>query len=930
MQRLILTLCGLAAILAPMSACGPSATPQVTINHVERRATLPNGIKLVVMPDKTSNMVQVDVRYAVGSKEDPANKAGLAHLVEHMMFQHRFGSTEIPVEQRQPTFETLPQKAAFFNAYTHTDSTHYNTLVRKEDLPWMLQLEAARMFTGCKTIQKAEFDRELEVVRNEIRWRSGAAAAQVDNEILKRVYPKGHAYSESVGGNDSQLANIEFQDVCKFMSDYYVPEMVTLVVTGNVTEQEVGTMVGRYFGGMEKRASAPTKPVEPIEIEYAKHEVEIDIDRTIVTVSWAMPAMSDDKFQAAQTMLSLVTGRVNRFAEDWNFGRVMGVSFIGGLRAPVLAIKVELKPGKTANEALGYIWKAVESVRKDAGMMLESGGYDSEQMGKSQSKLGMIEGLESIGARSGWMADKIQFDAKAQRDFGGDATFLYQDLEKLDKLDWEEFKGFVRKMLSKKRAMVLIAKASDSGLKGDTRDDKQFEADPEKIRNKPLVDVSEAKRALNVPSQQSLIATAESYQLGNGMKVILLPYEGMPLVDFRVVFPVGDAHSPESKAGLGDIATSFLNMPRDATAFQASGIRFGASTGMTSTTFHAAGMNIYLKEVVNAPERLLKAGVISQKNFEDWRNNYKANFKRISFQRNYQFQVAMQEARYGEDHPFVKNAFLTPKSLENIGRDAAFDFLRGKLKAKGTTLILVGNFDVEAAKTLIQDTYGGWGGSSVQDPVSAAAPARQGPTYIGVVGDDTVPTATVQIVYPIEGGLREGHAARTVLGEILSRRMMLVRTELGSSYGVGAGFSLSKGPSAYTIRGPVDALRLGESIKFMREQIAELRAGEGLLEDFVAARRKILNQLLSESAVRNQLASTLSFYEAYNKDASYRDQFIRDVASVTPEQIQQLLTTELDPKNEIIGAFAKAAVLEPAFQEAGLADYRIIEPTGKK
>lgn len=930
MQRSIRTLCGLALASTLLLACGPSAAPQVTINHIERRAELPNGIKLVVMPDATSNMVQVDVRYAVGSKEDPVGKAGLAHLVEHMMFQHRFGSSEIPVEQRQPTFETLPQKAAFFNAYTHTDSTHYNTLVRKEDLPWMLQLEAARMFTGCKTIQKAEFDRELEVVRNEIRWRSGAATAQVDNEILKRVYPKGHAYSESVGGNDSQLANIEFEDVCKFMSDYYVPEMVTLVVTGNVTEQEVGSMVGRFFGGMEKRAPAATKPVEPIEIKYAKHEVAIDIDRTIVTVSWAMPAMSDDKFQAAQTMLSLVTGRVNRFAEEWNFGSVMGVSFIGGLRAPVLAIKVELKPGKSAGEALGYIWKAVESVRSDAGMMLESGGYDSEKMGKSQSKLGMIEGLESIGSRSGWMADKIQFDAKAQRDFIGDKTFLYQDLEKLDKLDWEEFKGFVRKMLSKKRAMVLIAKASDSGLKGDARDDKQFEADPEKIRNKPFVDVSEARRPLDVPSQKSLISAAETYQLGNGMKVILLPYEGMPLVDFRVVFPVGDAHSPASKAGLGDIATSFLSMPRDAAAFQASGIRYSASTGMTTTTFSASGMNIYLREVVHAPERLLKAGSISQKNFEDWRKGYKANFKRISFQRDYQFQVAMQEARYGEDHPFVKNAFLTPKSLEKIGRDAASDFLRSKLKAKGTTLILVGNFDVETAKKLISDTYSGWGGNSVQNPVSAAAPVRTGPTYIGVVGDDTVPTATVRIVYPIDGGLRDGHAARTVLGEIISRRMSLVRTKLGSSYGVRAGFSLSKGPSAFTIRGPVDALRLGETIKFMRGQIASLRAGEGLLEDFVAARRKILNQLLSESAVRSQLAGTLSFYEAYDKDASFRDQFIRDIASVTPEQIQDLLTSELDPRNEIIGALAKREVLQSAFDEAGLTDFRIIEPTGKK
>src|SRR5688572_9365543 len=88
--------------------CGPTAAPKFAITHVEKRATLDNGLRLIVVPDTTTPLVEVHVRYEVGAKEDPPGKAGLAHLVEHMMFQHRFGAKETPLENRPPTFMVLP------------------------------------------------------------------------------------------------------------------------------------------------------------------------------------------------------------------------------------------------------------------------------------------------------------------------------------------------------------------------------------------------------------------------------------------------------------------------------------------------------------------------------------------------------------------------------------------------------------------------------------------------------------------------------------------------------------------------------------------------------------------------------------------------------------------------------------------------------
>ena len=76
-------------MLALIGACAPPPAPRFAFTHAERRGRFPNGVRFVLMPDATTQQVEVDVRYEVGAREDPRGKAGLAHLVEHLMFQQR-------------------------------------------------------------------------------------------------------------------------------------------------------------------------------------------------------------------------------------------------------------------------------------------------------------------------------------------------------------------------------------------------------------------------------------------------------------------------------------------------------------------------------------------------------------------------------------------------------------------------------------------------------------------------------------------------------------------------------------------------------------------------------------------------------------------------------------------------------------------------
>src|SRR6186997_3085703 len=100
-------------------ACGPPPAPNFALSLPERHARLDNGLRVVLLPDPSAELVEVDVRYEVGSKEDPPGRAGLAHLVEHLMFQQQAGPDQPSVAA------VLQQSTLSHNAFTSWDSTHY-------------------------------------------------------------------------------------------------------------------------------------------------------------------------------------------------------------------------------------------------------------------------------------------------------------------------------------------------------------------------------------------------------------------------------------------------------------------------------------------------------------------------------------------------------------------------------------------------------------------------------------------------------------------------------------------------------------------------------------------------------------------------------------------------------------------------------------
>lgn len=898
-------------------SCTPAA-PKFAFTHAERRGKLAsNGLRFVLMPDASTQLVEVDVRYAVGSLDDPPGKAGLAHLVEHLMFNQKPDGPNSP-----PMMQAINDITTAFNAYTIWDTTHYKMTARAEQLDALLKIEAMRLFYGCQSITNDEFEREREVVRNEIRQRTGTAEGQIPQLLLSAIYPKGHAYERMVGGDDGQLTSITLEDACKFMKDYYTPENATLIVAGGIDVDKTVDGITKWFGKLEKRTTAQRKQVAPLQLDTTRKQYDLDVERASVHIAWAMPDQNTPEGEAALFGVNNAFSKIARKGQEYGFAHSVQPNLLGGPLAPSFVVSIELKSMSKLDEALEFTWGAA----KQAYRGFDEGTYEQIEEIKNSQKADFIAGLERLEARTDIIGNLVQFS----KDFDFDSTgmYMFHELDKFDKFDGERIGSIVKKYLDPDKARVIVVKPNKEGIKGDRRASLKFEAKTHDQVVLPNVDPREAKRPLPVAGELKALVGAQRFALKNGMQVVMLPVKAMPLVAARLIFNnVGDASTPQS-AALASMAAEYLRLPIDAEAFARTGVGVGCGTTADATICQTAGVSIYLDVMVKGLERLIKAGTYNQESIERWQKNVREYFKTKAAQQQTEFERQLAAALYGPDHPYTKTSVLTPDAVGKISKDALDDFRKSHYTAANATIVVVGDFEPKKAESLIRSSFGGWDSGTVRQPVSPEPFKRTGPTYVGVIGKEA-PQLAVRIAYPAPAGIDGQEGARQVLATMLNNRLGDIRFKLGSTYGVYAGRSPKRGPTSYTAGGDVDAERAGESIKVMRELIDSLRQGERFDEDFVRARRKIISNLLGESTVTSELASRLGTLAIYGLDNKFYNSLLQQVSAVSPAQVRALLATEMSPANEVIVVLGDKAHLDKAFSEAGIKDVKLVEPDYK-
>jgi zinc protease len=259
-------------------SAGPEAASRPP-KFVYQRLQLPNGLTVILNQDRSTPIVNVQLWYHVGSKDEKPGRTGFAHFFEHLMFK---GSKNVEPEQHTSIVASVGGQA---NAYTNEDTTVFWETVPAQFLPLVLWMEADRMAT--LRIEQDTFVREREVVKEERRMRIENQPYGRLNEIIYEQAFTVHPYRHPVIGSMEDLNAATLADVRDFYATYYVPSNVTVVVSGDFDVTEATNLVNQYFGRVPKAAKAVPRdiPREPKPVKERRTVVEEAVPLPAVVVA---------------------------------------------------------------------------------------------------------------------------------------------------------------------------------------------------------------------------------------------------------------------------------------------------------------------------------------------------------------------------------------------------------------------------------------------------------------------------------------------------------------------------------------------------------------------------------------------------------------------------------------------------------------------
>jgi zinc protease len=244
---------------------------------------LSNGLTLVIEEDHRAPVVSIELRYGVGSKDDPKTRPGLALLVQRMMV-----SATAHVPESAYYNELDRAGASSFSQSTSADYTDFWTTVPAGALPTVLWLWSDQMGFFVPRVDQALLDKQRDVVKSERRQNVDNAPYGAVRELARQaLYPDGHPYHSSMldGGIDS----VTVRDVKTFFDQHYGPNGAILTIVGDVDEAKTIELTKKWFGAIAPAPAQQTDAETPELKREVRIEVAASVQEQVVAMNWHTP-----------------------------------------------------------------------------------------------------------------------------------------------------------------------------------------------------------------------------------------------------------------------------------------------------------------------------------------------------------------------------------------------------------------------------------------------------------------------------------------------------------------------------------------------------------------------------------------------------------------------------------------------------------------
>jgi zinc protease len=406
-----------------------------------QRYRLGNGLKVLVLVDKSAPVFSYMTWFSVGSRHETPGKTGLAHLFEHLMFNETENLKAGEFDRK------LEENGAESNAATWVDWTYYYESLPADRLALAVKLESERM--ARLVLRDPQVKSEKEVVANERRYRVEDDVEGTANELLYKTAFTRHPYHWPTIGWMADIEGFSPDDCAAFYRTFYAPNNATVVVVGDVREIDVLAKVQAAYGAMPT-STIPVEDTHPEPPQAGERRVTVQKPTTSekVMLGYHGPALGDAD-HASLTVLNevLFGGRASRLHRALVIEQELASELRGWVstfRDPGLyEMFVSARTGHTAAEIEKVLARELASVRD------EPVTDDELARAKARLELSLLQGLDTASGK----AEQIGFYETVL----GDPSAAFRRLEAYRRATSGELRRVARRYLvDEERTIVHV------------------------------------------------------------------------------------------------------------------------------------------------------------------------------------------------------------------------------------------------------------------------------------------------------------------------------------------------------------------------------------------------------------------------------------------------------------------------------------------
>jgi zinc protease len=827
---LLLALC----LLLSGSTFSQAARPPAGDSNVVR-ATLSNGLRVIIVRHTLAPVVATSVNYLTGSDEAPAGFPGTAHALEHMMFR---GSPGLTADQLAAIGSVM---GGNFNANTRESLTQYLFTVPAEDLDVALHIEAARM--RAIEASAADWEQERGAIEQEVAQDVSSPGYLVYQKLRARLFA-GTPYEHDALGTRQSFDKTTAEMLQRFHGTWYAPNNAILVIVGNVDPKRALAEVETLFGPIPSRRLPPRpamafKPSAP-----GTFNVDSDNPYAVHFTAMRLPGLDSPDFPALEVLSDVLSSQRFALYNLVTDGKALDTGFsLDPLPHASLAYATVSFPkggdAKAIEQAVRTILQDVARNGVPADLVRAA---KLQERRRAEFQKNSIAGLASI-----WSDAVALYGLNAPED----------DLVRINKVTVADVNRVARKYLDVDHAItaVMLPKGSGAPVAASGGFGGQEHIALGEAGATALPEWAQASLArLSVPTStlHPVVST-----LPNGLTLIVQPESISDTV--TVVGHIrnrAETETPPGKDGVAlvlDRLMEYGTRDLDRVAFQRALDEMGAS--------EEAGTDFALEVLTqnfDAGTRLLAANelepALPAQPMEVVRDQIARYVGGLNATPSHLTQRALRTALFGKTDPSLREA--TPESVSALTLDDVRAYHRSVFRPDLATIVVIGKVTPEQARAVIEKYFGAWSAQGPKPETDLPRVANNPPSAIAVPDDSRVQNSVV-LAHTLDLKRSDDDYYALSLGSAVlgggfysTRLSVDLRKRAGLVYSVSSDLQAGRTRTLYLVQYACDPQNVTKASTMVVQELTNMQAAPASADELARVKALLLRQIpLGEASV---------------------------------------------------------------------------------